>query len=251
MVNTFDAHIGYIIPTKCPTYSAIVKTEDDRLYDIDASGHFLHLPVKIGIGEDYVNHLEVSLNAVSETDDFQAIPFCIWKKRPSSRSNFLGKNILHVIGAHKNIFKEHDINWLGPTSNEKFSIALSVGEEPNNQSDVDRDFQKACLTQDPWFCKVDRPNFEYKLKSWFVAYALPPFASTNDRRLERLSYRLVDDIEILHHGNHEKYNFFKADAKVFQESQVLFYKKIYNIWDWIYCIKLLKHYFWNPVNSPR
>ena len=220
MVDTFDAYIGYIIPVKSPTYSVIVKTEDN-LHDIDASEHFLHVPVKVGIGESFMNNIHLKINAVSESDDFQAIPFCLWKPRPAS------EQILQ--------------------------IELSVEQEPNknNISGVNPNYQSQCLWQDEWFFRLDRPDFDYKPKLWFVAYTLPPFNQTNRRGFQRMSYRMCNSIETLHHGNQEKYNFIKADNKIFSESQILFYKKIYNIWDWIYCMRMLKHYFWATYNSPR
>ena len=252
MVNTFDAHIGYIIPTKCPTYSVIVKTEDN-LHDIDASEHFLHVPVKVGIGESFMNNIHLKINAVSESDDFQAIPFCLWKSRPAYRTNYLGINVLSIIGANKNIMEENNVDWLGPTSEQILQIELSVEQEPNksNISGLNPNYKSQCLVQDEWFFRLDRPDFDYKSKLWFVAYTLPPFNQTNRRGFQRMSYRMCNSIETLHHGNQEKYNFIKADNKIFSESQILFYKKIYNIWDWIYCMRMLKHYFWATYNSPR
>lgn len=246
---TFDAFIGYIIPKKCPTYSVIVETVDG-FYDVDASDHFLHIPIKIGIGYDYDNQVQLTVKATEEDDEFQAIPFCLWKQRPAYRSKYLGINMLSTIGANNNIFHENKVEWLGPTSKIEFKLSLSVDKEPNiDKSQPNFDLQ--CLKQDQWFTKIERPNFDYRSNSWFVAYTLFPYNTSNQQGLQRISYRICDKIKIFHHGNQEKFNFFRADEKIYKENQIMFYKKIYTVWDWLYCIRMLKHYNWATYNYHR
>ena len=50
-------YIAYIIPYECESYSLAVH--GDQYYDVDASGHFCHVPVSIGIEDPYTNKLSI------------------------------------------------------------------------------------------------------------------------------------------------------------------------------------------------
>ena len=66
---------------------------------------------------------------------------------------------------------------------------------------------------------------------------------------QSLTYRIADNIEILHHGNQDKYNFIKADERLFSYQRMLFYKRIHDVWDWLYCIKMLRNYQYAHYNG--
>ena len=233
--NVEDSYIAYIIPRKCRSYSVIATTADD-FYDLDASQHFLHVPVKISSGEPYVNKIKLEVKHIEENSEFQAIPFCIWKPSASHRKKCVGIKAWTIKSINEDIFLKHKINWLGSTSIEEFQVLLKADETGVK---IDNILQ----------LNLQRPTWEYKQNSWFVGLKCMKYLASQAVAPQSLTYRIADNIEILHHGNQDKYNFIKADGRLFSYHRMLFYKRIHDVWDWLYCIKMLRNYQYAHYNG--
>lgn len=224
-----QSYIAYIIPDTFESYSVIAETSK-ATYDIDASGNFLHIPVEIGYGEKVSNKIKVSVKHVQENSKFTAQPFCIWSPVPEYRSTMQHIKIWTVAGTGKNIFTENKVNWLGSTSIENITLDLSADIEGIS---LDKTLPH----------RLHRNTWQYKSNSWFIGLKCYPYKLAQADSVQSITYRIADNIDYFHHGNQEKYNFLKADDKIFPSQRILFVKKIQSIHDWLYCFKILKHYY--------
>ena len=229
-------YIAYIIPYECESYSLAVH--GDQYYDVDASGHFCHVPVSIGIEDPYTNKLSIRTKKIIDNDQFTAIPFCIYKITGTEKLPTQLK-IYSTTGFADNVISKHCSEWIGSKSEINIELPLSRNKDDN------------ALQQDNMLFRISRPTFEYKTNSWFVAYKTSKFRPARAMSYQPLSYRIVDNVEVYHHGNNERYNFIKADEKMLPYQRILFYRKIDDVWDWLYCFKMLKAYYWASCMHPR
>ena len=236
MSNTVeDSYIAYIIPQKCRSYSVIATTSDD-FYDLDASQHFLHVPVKISWGQAYVNKIKLEVKHIEENSEFQAIPFCIWKPVPSYRTKCVGIKAWTIKSVNEDVFTPNKINWRGSTSTEQFELPLASDDT-------------GVKLPDTLQLMLQRPTWEYKANCWFIGLKSQLYMDSKAMSPQNVTYRIADNIEILHHGNQDKYNFIKADGRLYSYQKTLFYKRIHDVWDWLYCIKMLRHYQYAHYNG--
>ena len=227
MYNLNEAYIAYIMPYKCDTYSLIVEGTNGY-HDLDASGHFCSVPIRL----DRPNQINITTQAVSHNDNFTAIPFCIYQVTRNIK-------IFSMAGIENNVITQQCAEWLGPTS----KIDVTV--------DVQYDEHKTYLQGNPHPLKIYRPSFEYKPNTWFVGLKTSQFHTTKYQAYHPLTYRICNNLEVFHHGNNQMYNFIKADEKMFSYKRVLFYHKIDTVWDWLYCVRMLKFCFWGTHMHPR
>lgn len=245
MQESISTFIGYIIPKPCQTHTVIVESEDN-FHELDASGYFLNVPIQVGTTDFYQNKFKLSVRWLTQKDEFQAIPFCLWQNKPDYRQSLIGKIIwMDYSISDTNIFTKNGLSWLGSTSSVEVDISLkrkhnNVPDESVSESQHDQLLINESTFVD--WVRCLRSDFHFQPNSWFVAVKRPSYWPSQSNNPQHLNYRIVKNLKVFIESRDMRYNFVETDNRTYPLDQVLFYKKIQTIWDWLYCFKLLRHY---------
>ena len=77
LMGPYDSFIAYMMPKACQSYT-VRCNNNDKFYELDASGHFFNVPVVSGEHEPVTNNIKLKVQCTHHDRSFHATPFCIW-----------------------------------------------------------------------------------------------------------------------------------------------------------------------------
>ena len=238
----YDQFIAYIMPKACQAYT-VRCINNDNFYELDASGHFLHVPVVAGEHEPVTNDIKLNVQYSYHNEDFHATPFCIWRRSPYYREKYVGITVFKPTvrpttdDADNEWLLSQGLSWLGAgedTGTSEFKIDLQ-------QVNTD-DLTTLQLNDIPVQTSVKMSNkqFEYIPNSWFVCYHWP--GHDHPRRNLHMSYRQDPYIHVncsTSMSSSDRWQYLTIGKKTLPMSDVFFYRKINSVRDYLSCIDMM------------
>ena len=236
-----DFFLTYTCVTKCPSYT-VAGTINDEYFEIDASNRFIHLPIKAGLNENYVNHISLQVKSTIHNDSFKAIPTFFWYiPDPKKKTR---KKIFTNQSYNNWLLQDHSVQWLGPKSLCNFQVDSKLVQSPSRGGElIINNSQK--LDALP----LTMLDFDYVPNSWFVCYNTRKKDLTGTKAWSPLtdpyySVRIHKNFSVGPIHTQDRFNYVTIGDKTIPLNSVTFFKKINTIWDWMNCVKMA-HIFYN------
>ena len=238
----YNQFIAYIMPKACQSYT-VRCINNDKFYELDASGHFLHVPVVAGEHEPVTNDIKLTVQYTHHDENFHATPFCIWRRQPYYRKKYVGVTAFMPAVTPTTDDADHrwllsqGISWLGAgedTGKSEFKIDL---QQVNNKTFTTLQLNDISVKT---YIKMTNKNFEYVPNSWFVCYHVP--GNVHPRRNLYISFRQDPYIHVncsTSMSSSERWQYLTIGKKTLPMSDVLFYRKITSVVDYLTCINMM------------
>lgn len=238
---TKDFFLTYTCFTECPTYT-VAGTVNDEYFEIDASKRFIHIPIKVGINQNFVNNISLHVKSTIHNDEFKAIPTFFWCIPDHSKKS--RKKIFTNQSYNNWLLKNHSVQWLGPESSYDFKIDLKYILENAKENQLTINNSQS-LNDLP----LTMHDFDYIPNSWFVCYNTRKKDLTGTKAWSPLtnphySYRINKNFSVGPIHLQDRFNYVTIGDKTIPLNSITFFKKVNTVWDWMNCFKMA-HIFYN------
>lgn len=240
-MGPYDSFIAYMMPKACQSYT-VRCNNNDKFYELDASGHFFNVPVVSGEHEPVTNNIKLKVQCTHHDRSFHATPFCIWRRHPYQRKQYVGLTAFMPAvtpghGEDHSWLLSQGVSWLGAgddTSTAEFKIDLQqIDGEHKTYLEINK-------TPVPTSMKMTNKEFAYIPNSWFVCYSVPgnPQVRTN----LNMSYRQDPYIHVHCSSSmsaSDRFQYLTIGKRTLAMSDIFFYRKINSVQDYLSCMNMM------------